>query len=360
MRGDDDRQAEMLLALTPDQLVPADHPIRRIKPVVEAVLARLSPLFDEMYATCGRPSIPPEHLLKGSLLIALFSVRSERQFCERLQYDLLFKWFLDLNVGDRSFNPTTFSKNRERLLQHRVADAFFAEVVAEAQRRKLLSSEHFTVDGTLLEAWASLKSYRPREEQGPPRGGGGRNAEVDFRGQRRSRETHASTTDPDARLFKKGGQAAQLCYLGHVLTDNRHGLVVDAELTLASGTAERTAALAMLDRRRRGGRSTLGADRGYDTRDFVAGLRERGVTPHVAQNDRNRRSAIDGRTTRHSGYAVSQRRRKRVEEVFGWGKTVGGLRKLRYLGRARNELYLKLTAAAYNLVRMAKLETLPA
>jgi transposase len=360
MRGDDERQAEMLLALTPDQLVPADHPIRRIKPVVEAVLARLSPLFDEMYATRGRPSIPPEHLLKASLLIALFSVRSERQFCERLQYDLLFKWFLGLNVGDRSFDATTFSKNRERLLRHRVADAFFAEVVAEAQRRQLLSSEHFTVDGTLLEAWASLKSYRPRDEQDPPCGGGGRNAEVDFRGQRRSRETHASTTDPEARLFKKGGQAAKLCYLGHVLTDNRHGLVVDVELTLASGTAERTAALAMLDRRRRDGRSTLGADRGYDTRDFVAGLRERGVTPHVAQHDRNRRSAIDGRTTRHPGYAVSQRRRKRVEEVFGWGKTVGGLRKLRYLGRARNELCRKLTAAAYNLVRMAKLETMPA
>ena len=362
MRGDDDRQAEMLLALTPDQLVPEDHPIRRIKPLVEAVLARLSPLFDEMYAERGRPSIPPELLLKASLLIALFSVRSERQFCERLQYDLLFKWFLDLNVGDHSFNPTTFSKNRERLLRHRVADAFFAEVLAEAQRRHLLSSEHFTVDGTLLEAWASLKSYRPRDEQDPPAGGGGdgRNAEVDFRGQRRRRETHASTTDPEAQLFKKGGQAAKLCYLGHVLTDNRHGLVVDAELTLASGHAERAAALAMLDRRRRGGWTTLGADRGYDTRDFVAGLRERGVTPHLAQNDRNRRSAIDGRTTRHPGYAVSQRRRKRVEEVFGWGKTVGGLRKLRYLGRARNELCFKLTTAAYNLVRMAKLEARPA
>ncbi|MCK9485372.1 MAG: IS5 family transposase [Dehalococcoidia bacterium] len=360
MRGDDDRQAEMLIALTPDQLVPTDHPIRRIKPVVEAVLARLSPLFDEMYATRGRPSIPPEHLLKASLLIALFSVRSERQFCERLQYDLLFKWFLDLNVGDRSFNPTTFSKNRERLLRHRVADAFFAEVVAEAQRRQLLSSEHFTVDGTLLEAWASLKSYRPRDGQDPPTGGG-RNAEVDFRGQRRRRETHASTTDPEARLYTKGsGQAAKLCYLGHVLTENRHGLVVDAELTVAGGYAERTAALAMLDRRRGRKQATLGADRGYDTRDFVAGLRERGVTPHVAQNDRNRRSAVDGRTTRHPGYAVSQRRRKRVEEVFGWGKTVGGLRKLRYVGRARNELCFKLTAAAYNLVRMAKLETMTA
>jgi transposase len=332
MRGDRDHQGEMLLALTPDQLVPADHPIRRIKPIVEAALTRLSPLFDEMYAERGRPSIPSEHLLKASLLIALFSVRSERQFCERLRYDLLFKWFLDLNVADPSFNPTTFSKNRERLLRHRVAEAFFAEVVAEARRRKLLSADHFTVDGSLLEAWASVKSYRPRDEQDPP-GSGGRNPDVDFRGRRRSRETHASTTDPEARLYAKGaGQAAKLCYIGHLLTDNRHGLVVDVELTAADGYAERQAALAMLDRRRGGGRVTLGADRGYDTRDIVAGLRERDVTPHIAQNQSRRRGAIDRRTTRHPGCAVSQRRRKRVEEVFGRAKTVGGLRKLRYVG----------------------------
>lgn len=356
MRGDDDRQAEMLLALTPDQLVPADHPIRRIKPIVEAVLTRLSPLFDEMYAERGRPSIPPEHLFKASLLIALFSVRSERQFCERLQYDLLFKWFLDLNVGDPAFNATTFSKNRERLLRHAVADAFFAEVVAEAQRRKLLSADHFTVDGTLLEAWASLKSYRPRDEDDGQRPGGGRNPEVDFRGQRRRRDTHVSTTDPQAQLYTKGsGQTAKLCYLGHVLTENRNGLVVGVALTEASGTAEREAALALLDRCV-SGRATLGADRGYDTRDFVADCRQRWVTPHVAQHDRGRRSAIDGRTTRHPGYAVSLRLRKRVEEVFGWAKTVGALRKLRYIGQARNALCVTLTAAAYNLVRMAKLE----
>lgn len=359
MRGDREQQGEIMLALTPDQLVPADHPIRRIKAVVEPVLTRLSPLFDAMYAERGRPSIPPEHLLKASLLIALFSVRSERQFCERLQYDLLFKWFLDLNVADPGFNPSTFSKNRERLLEHDVAAAFFAEVVAEAKRRRLLSAEHFTVDGTLLEAWASLKSYRPRDEQDPP-AGGGRNPEVDFRGQRRSRDTHASTTDPDALLFKKGAsQAAKLSYMGHLLTENRHGLVVEVELTPATGHGERQAALAMLDRRglRRG---TLGADRGYDTRDFVAGLRERGVTPHVAVNTNRRRSAVDARTTRHPGYAVSQRRRKRIEEVFGWMKTVGGLRKLRYTGLDRNRLCLQLTAAAYNLVRLAKLETAPA
>lgn len=355
MRGDDDRQAEMLLALTPDQFVPADHPIRRIKPIVESALARLSPLFDEMYAARGRPSIPPEHLLKASLLTALFSVRSERQFCERLRYDLLFKWFLDLNVADPGFDPSTFSKNRERLLAHDVAGAFFAEVVAEARRRRLLSAEHFTVDGTLLEAWASLKSYRPRDEDDDQRLGG-RNPEVDFRGQRRSRDTHVSRTDPEAHLATKGsGQTAKLCYMGHVLTENRNGLVVGVALTEANGTAEREAALALLERCV-SGRATLGADRGYDTRDFVAACRERRVTPHVARNDHGRRSAIDVRTTRHPGYAVSQRLRKRVEEVFGWEKTIGGLRKLRYIGRARNELCATLTAAAYNLVRMAKLE----
>ena len=351
----------MLLAITPDQLVPADHPIRRIKPLVEAVLARLSPLFDEMYAERGRPSIPPEHLLKASLLIALFSVRSERQFCERLQYDLLFKWFLDLNVGDRSFDPTTFSKNRARLLRHEVADAFFAEVVAEAKRRRLLSADHFTVDGTLLEAWASLKSYRPRDENDDAGShAGGRNPDVDFRGQRRKRDSHVSRTDPQAQLYTKGSaQAAKLCYLGHLLTENRNGLIVGVELTEANGVAEREAALRMLDRCV-SGPATLGANRGYDTRDFVAGLRARGVTPHIAQHTSGRRSAIDGRTTRHPGYLVSQRLRKRVEEVFGWAKTVGGLRKLRYLGRARNELSFTIAAAAYNLLRMAKLELAPA
>lgn len=353
MRGDSTEQAQMLLAITPDQLVPADHPIRRIKPLVEGVLARLSPLFDKMYAERGRPSIPPEHLLKASLLSALYSIRSERQFCERLRYDLLFKWFLDLNIADPGFDPSSFSKNRERLLAHDVARAFFAEVVAEAKRRHLLSAEHFTVDGTLLEAWASLKSYRPRDEQDPPPGGG-RNVEVDFRGQRRRRETHVSRTDPEALLFKKGAsQAAKLSFMGHLLTENRHGLVVDVELTQATGYAERTAALRMLQRQRRGG--TVGADKAYDTRDFVAGCRAHGITPHLARNTSGRRSAIDGRTTRHVGYAYSQCRRKLVEEVFGWMKTVAGGRKLRYLGVARNQLWAELTAAAYNLLRMAKL-----
>ena len=306
MRGDAERQANMLLAVTPDSFIPDDHPIRRIKPLVERVLARLSPLFDAMYAERGRPSIPPEHLLKASLLIALYSIRSERQFCERLRYDLLFKWFLDLNVSDEPFDASSFSKNRDRLLEHDVSRAFFAEVVAEARRRRLLSADHFTVDGTLLEAWASLKSYHPRDEQDPPSGAaGGRNREVDFRGQRRRRETHVSSTDPQAQLYTKGsGQTAKLCYLGHLLTENRHGLVLDVELTEASGYAEREAALAMLDRSASAG-ATLGADRGYDTHDFVAGLRARGVTPHVAQNESRRRSAVDGRTTRHAGYGTA-------------------------------------------------------
>jgi transposase len=345
----------MLLAITPDQLIPEDHPIRRIKPIVERVLAQLSPVFRAMYAERGRPSIPPEHLLKASLLIALYSIRSERQFCERLRYDLLFKWFLDLNISDRAFDASTFSKNRQRLLEHDVARAFFSAVVAEARRRKLLSAEHFTVDGTLLDAWASLKSYRPRDEDDGPRGGG-RNAEVDFRGERRSRETHVSTTDPEALLFKKGAsQEARLRFMGHLLTENRHGLVVDIEVTQATGRAERAAALRMLKRRRRQG-GTVSADKAYDTRDFVADCREQRITPHVAQNTSHRRSAIDGRTTRHAGYAVSQRRRKLVEEVFGWVKGIAGGRKLRYHGVARNQLWAELTAAAYNLVRMARLE----
>ena len=351
MRGDRERQANIMLAVTPEAFVPDDHPLRRIKPLVDECLAQLSPRFEEMYAQRGRPSIPPEHLLKGSLLIALFSVRSERQFCEQLRYNLLFKWFVDLNVEDEPFNATTFSKNRERLLEAEVARAFFAEVVAEAGRRRLLSDDHFSVDGTLLEAWASLKSYRPRDEQEPPSrpGAGGRNPEVDFRGQRRSRETHVSRTDAEARLYRKRHQQeAKLSYLGHVLSENRHGLVVDVELSEADGYSEREAAVRMLERT------------GPTTRvTSSTAVRARGVTPHVARNDRGRRSAIDGRTTRHAGYGQSLRRRKLVEEVFGWLKTVGGGRKLRYIGRERNRAWLELTAAAYNLVRLSRLEPVP-
>jgi transposase len=372
MRGDAERQSLMLFGVTPDQLVPANHPIRRIKAIVEPALTALSPTFARMYAVGGRPSIPPEHLLKASLLIALYSVRSERQFCERLQYDLLFKWFLDLNITDSAFDATTFSKNRARLLAHDVAAAFFDAVLDEARQRRLLSDEHFTVDGTLLDSWASMKSFTPKtasptpdddgnpgDDDAPaPPAAGGRNPDVDFHGQQRTNDTHASTTDPDARLMRKGkGKEAKLCVMGHVLMENRHGLAVDVLVTHATGTAEREAALTMLDRRPTPQRhGTLGADKAYDTQDFVADCRSRHITPHVTQNTTGRRSAIDGRTTRHPGYTISQRIRKRVEEIFGWTKTVGGGRKLRYIGLDRNQFWAELTAATYNLVRMARLE----
>lgn len=354
MRGDSTQQLEMLSPVTPDTLVPRGHPIREIRAIVDGALAELSPIFNAMYAQVGRPSIPPEHLLKAMLLQAFYSIRSERQLCERLQYDLLFKWFVGLNILDPVFDHSTFSKNRDRLLAHDVAGAFFEAIRSEARRRHLLSSEHFTVDGTLLDAWASLKSVRPRDDEGgPPRG---KNPDVDFHGQRRTNETHASTTDPEARLARKSdGERTKLAYAGHVLMENRNGLIVDIILTQADGRAERRAALAMLDRQRRRQRVTLGADKGYDTGDFVAGCRARDVTPHVAQHTTRRRSRIDDRVTRHPGYAVSQRVRKRVEEIFGWIKTIGGGRKLRYLGLARNQLWTTLTGAAFNLVRMARI-----
>ena len=322
MRGESERQATMMLGLTPDGFGPEDHPLRRIKPPADSAFRRMSPVFDEIYADSGRPSIPPEHLLKTSLLMAFYTVRSERQFCEQLRYNLLFKWFLDLNVEDEPFHPTTF-----------------------------------TVDGTLLDAWASYKSHRPRDEQPPhDEQRGGRNRRRDFTCERRRRETHESTTDPEARLYRTGPQQeARLCYLGHLLTENWHGLVVDVELTEADGCAERRAALAMLERSVCRP-AAMGAVRAYDTRDFVWDLRALGLTPHVAQNQRGRCSAIDGRTTRHPGYRRSQRRRKIVEEVFACIKTVGASGKLRYLGRARNKLWLELTANAYNLIRLANLE----
>lgn len=318
------------------------------------MLCELSPVFAEMYADRGRPSIPPEHLLKALLLKSLYSVRSERQLCERLHYDLLFKWFLDLNISSPAFDPTSFTKDRDRLLDHDVAGQFFAAVLAEARRRQLLSSDHFTVDGTLLEAWASMKSVRPRDDDAPS--GGGKNPSVDFRGTRRSNLTHASTTDPDARLARKAaGQTTRLCYAGHALMENRNGIITDILITQATGTAEREAAVAMVDRRRGTHRITLGADKAYDAQDFIADLRERAVTPHVAQHTTRRRSRVDGRVTRHPGYAQSQRKRKRVEEFFGWVKTVGGGRKLAFIGIMKNQLWAYMAAAAFNLVRIANI-----
>ena len=352
MRGRLDNQVSMLIALTPEQLVPQDHPIRRIKPIVDQALKEMSPTFNRMYADLGRPSIPPEHLLKACLLIALYSIRSERQFCERLKYDLLFKWFLDLNIMDPAFDASSFSKNKERLLEHQVAHEFLSAVIKDARRRHLLSEDHFTVDGSLLEAWASFKSFRPKDGGETP-GKGEDNPSIDFHGEHWSNDTHQSTTDPEARLAKKGkGKEARLCLAGHVLMENRTGLVVDVVVTQATGTAERDTALDMLERVPGKRRITLGADKGYDTEDFVTSCREINVTPHVACRQH---TILDKRTTRHEGYRMSQQIRKRIEEIWGWVKTVGGGRKLRYKGVDRNQFWAELTTAAYNLVRMAKL-----
>jgi len=358
MRGEDKRQRAMLVVINPEQRIPQDHPLRRIKTLADAALKELSPVFDAMYSAVGRPSIPPERLLKGSLLMALHTVRSERLFCEQLDYNFLFRWFLDLEADETSFDHSTFSRNRARLLEHAVADEFFRAVVGQARGLDLLSDEHFTVDGTLVEAWASLKSFK-RKTAGPsdPPDDPG-NPTVNFHGERRNNATHQSTTDPEARLAKKGaGKEAKLCYSANALMENRHALLVDFQIEPADGYAERRAAIAMVDANLPGShRITLAGDKGYDTRNFVANCRALTVTPHVARNEaRPGGSALDARTVRHPGYAISQWIRKRVEETFGWMKTIGGLRKTRYRGRARVQLHAYLVAAAYNLIRIAKL-----
>lgn len=366
MRGPDTKQAVMFSTISPEKRVPADHPLRPIKALVERILAELSRDFDAMYSVVGRPSVPPERLLKAMVLMALYSIRSERQFCEQLDYNLMFRWFLDMNIDEPGFDHSTFSqRNRERLIDHDVAKKFFAAVVAEARTAHLMSAEHFTVDGTLIEAWASLKSFRPKaekpEDRDPPDDPG--NPTVDFHGERRSNATHESTTDPGAKLARKGnGKEAKLCYSAHALMENRNGLLVDFRVEEANGTAERLVALEMLhDNVLSEGRITVGADKGYDTRDFVDQCRFLGVTPHVAQNAHaHRRSAIDERTARHAGYAVSQRIRKRVEEIFGWAKTIGGFRKTRYKGKPRTQFAAYFVGAAYNLVRITRLQAAPA
>jgi len=348
----------MLSSLSPEDLIPADHPIRRIREVVDVVLAELDSEFDAMCAGSGRPSVPPETLLKATVLMALYSIRSERAFCERLNYDLLFKWFLDLPIDAKAFDATTFTKNRDRLLDHEIADQFFAAVVGQAKLRRYVSSEHFSVDGTLLEAWASHKSFQPKDRPGRKPPTAGRNAEVSFHGERRSNDTHQSTTDPEARMARKSNAtAAKLCYAGHLLMEHRNALLVDADLTEATGYAERATALEMLQRlppmtRRR----TVAGDKGYDTKDFVADVRELGFTPHIAPNTTRNRSTIDARTTRHPGHVVSQRIRKRIEEPFGWMKTIAGGRKLRYIGRQRNRAWFLMTGAVYNIIRIAALD----
>jgi transposase len=359
MRGENTKQGSMLMLMSPETVVPTDHPIRAIKKLADSVLASLSPTFDAMYAAAGRPSIPPERLLKAQLLMALYTVRSERQLCEQIAYNLLFRWFLDMDMVEPTFDPTVFTKNRDRLLEHDVAGEFFRAVVERARAGRFMSSDHFTVDGTLIEACASLKSFKAKDapkNQPPPDDPG--NPSVDFHGEERSNETHESTTDPEAKLARKGnGKEAKLCFSAHALMENRNGLLVDLVVAEANGRVERDAALVMLaDLKDKESAITVAGDKGYDTREFVAECRALNVVPHVAQNVHKRRSsAIDGRTTRHPGYAISQRIRKRVEEIFGWCKTVGGFRRTRYRGRQRTQMAAYLVGAAYNLLRITRL-----
>src|ERR1700759_1451351 len=373
MRGRDHQGGHVAGYVNPEALVPPDHLLRVIRPLVNAALLRLSPDFDELYSLTGRPSIPPEHLLRALLLQAFFTVRSERQLMEQLTYNILFRWFVGLSIEAPVWDVTVFTKNRDRLLAGDIAHGFLCAILADPQVKHLLLTEHVSVDGTLIEAWArlakgsakrslvewpdegSMKSFRPKDGSGEPPGPG-RNGARDFHGEARSNATHASTTDPDARLYKKAnGQAAKLCHMGHVLIENRHGLVIEATTTHATGPAAREAAVAMIGTIPGQHRITVGGDKAYDTKDFVADMRSLGATPHVTQNNNGRASAIDGRSTRHWGYQVSQQVRKRIEEVFGWMKTIGGQRKTRYPGTPRVGWMFTLAAPAYDLIRLPKL-----
>jgi transposase len=352
MRGPDDQTNDMFSYLSPEQRVRADHPLRAIRAMTDRVFAELSPRFTRMYSDIGRPSIPPEQLLRALLIQSLYTVRSERLLMEEIDYSVLYRWFVGLSMDAPIWSPTTFSKNRDRLLESDIAGAFFDAVRGQAAEAGLLSDEHFTVDGTLLEAWASLKSFR-RKDAGPtPPPDDPGNPTVNFHGESRRNDTHQSTTDPDAQLARKGsGKEAKLSYAGHVLLDNRYGLVANVCVTPATGMAEREAAVLLLGAVAHGG--TVGGDKGFDVPSFVAQVRALGVTPHVAQKVKG--SAIDARTTRHTGYVVSQRKRKLIEQVFGWMKTVGGLRKLRHRGGARVDWIVTFSAAAYNLIRLRTL-----
>jgi transposase len=370
MRRDEERQEGFLMFSSLEDRVPEDHPLRPIRRMVDRALSEMSPLFDSLYAKKGRLSIPPEYLLRAQLIQILYAIPSERKLCEHLTYNLLLRWFVGLPLADEVWHPTSFTKNRDRLLTPEVAGLFFEKIRAQAEAKKLLSKEHFSCDGTLIEAAASLKSFRPKDEEagkdgrdgpsGPEGPGGGRNPEVDFHKERRRNDTHRSTTDPDARLARKGaGKEAKLCYTGHLLVENRNGLIVDCALTPATGTAERETAVVMLsrERERRKGRMTVGADRGYNTKGFVKDARGLRVTPHVAEKKKD--NAIDGRTTSWDGYHVSLRRRKIVEEPFGWMKTVGSLRKLRHRGEEKVRAVFTFTCACFNLVRLRNLGAEP-
>jgi transposase len=355
MRGSDQQSGNLFSYVDIEARVPARHPLRAIRAIVNEGLASLDAEFDKLYANIGRDSIPPERLLRAALLQAFFSIRSERLLMEQLDYNLLYRWFVGLGVDDAVWDHSVFSKNRDRLLEADVAAKFLAAVLAHPKVKPLLSDEHFSVDGTLIEAWASMKSFRAKDGSDEPPSAG-RNGERNFHDEKRSNDTHASTTDPQAKLYKKGkGKESKLCFMGHALMENRHGLVVQAETSQADGHAEREAALEMIDRQAPGtsNQLTLGADKAYDTREFVADLRQRCVTPHVAQKARS--SAIDGRTTRHAGYGVSQRKRKLVEEAFGWAKTIAGCAKVKVRGLARVGFHFTLAMAAYNLIRLPKL-----
>jgi len=357
MRGHVDPQGGLFTYFSVEERIPVEHPLRRVKVQVDAVLGSMSPQFDAMYAEVGRPSIAPERLLKASLLIALYSVRSDRLLCEMLDYNMLFRWFLDMSLEERSFDHSTFSKNRERLIEHDIAKEFFAGVIREARAQRLLSDEHFTVDGTLIDSWASFKSLK-RKDGTPPKSGSDGTGMVDFKGEKRSNKTHESSTDPEAKLMRKGnGQPAKLSFGAHALMENRSGLLIDLAIT-DSTLFEPKAAVPMLDRRWRARQrmKTLGADKGYYNKALVALLRQRKIAPHIAQIDSRRAPGLDGRTTRHESYAISQRKRKRIEEIFGWMKTVGGLRKSRFVGIAKTQLAAYLVGSAYNLLRMARMQ----
>ena len=362
MRGEESRSEGLFSYVRREERIPADHPLRAVLALVNEVLAALSDRFDELYSHTGRPSIAPEYLLRAALLQAFFTVRSERQLMEQIDYNLLFRWFVGLSIDDKVWDASVFSKNRDRLLEAEVAQEFLATLLSLPQVKQLLSSDHFSVDGTLIKAWASMKSFRPKDGSGEPPADG-RNGERNFREEKRSNETHASTTDPDAKLYRKGnGQESRLCYMGHVLMENRNGLAVAAEVTRATGTAEREAALALVDDHRSGeGRITLGADKAYDVEAFVHALRERKVTPHIAvdghvtKTGKKRKTAIDARTLRHVGYDISQRCRKRIEEVFGWTKTTGGIAQVKVRGLAKVQATFAFAVLAYNLIRIPKL-----
>jgi transposase len=366
MRGSDVRSGSLFSYVDLEQRVRADHPLRVIREVVNAALSDLSADFDALYPPrLGRPSIPPERLLRAMLLQAFYGIRSERQLIERMEFDLLFRWFVGLGVDDAPWDHSSFSTNRDRLLEGDIAAKLLATILAQPKVKRLLSSDHFSVDGTLIDAWASIKSFRKKDGGDQDGDGPGRNAERNFHGETRSNDTHESTTDPDAKLYKKGGQPAKLCYLGHALMENRNGLAVGGLITTASGYAEREAALALLDQRERARRITLGADKAYDVRQFIGDLRARGVTPHIAVDGHTRAlaeglakprsTAVDARTTRHAGYAISQRSRKRIEEIFGWIKVSAGLARVKLRGRARVDAAFRLALSAYNLIRLPKL-----